>query len=522
MKLVKKIALLCLIGIVLILRFWGLDKVPPHLRNDEAALGYNAYSILQTAKDEHGHFLPILFQSFGDWKPGLYVYLTIPFVAVLGLSEWAVRLPAAISGILGIYLLYHLVWNLFGNRRIAFASAFSLAITPWHIAFSRGAWEAQVSVTLILAGLVFLIKSINGKHKYLIASAGFFGLSLLTSHSAKPAIPLVLLSFFIAYSKKFCKIPFKIILLSCLVFLILSLPVILSFFNGKSTRVSSLMFSNKYHDGQLGLIANDFLYNWANHYNLSVLFLKGDGNPQHTAADFGAFIALDLVLLFLGFKTLIRLKTINHEAKIFILFLLILTPLSSALTIEGVNFVRYLMFLTVINILIGLGINNFKINFTYAAFSLLYIFSYLLFLDAYFIHTPAKNGAWQYGYKETIQTISMIQKKFPKIYIPQGGDQPYIFFLFYQNYTPWKFQAISSAITIPNGSGMGMDYISQLENIEFVDFNKFNPPANQSFLVVLPANHTYSLNLPLKTIYEIKDPIGLTIYKLEEYIPKNE
>lgn len=508
----EKSILLIIILVAILLRFYRLDSIPPHLRNDEAALGYSAYSILQTQRDEHGRFLPILFQSFGDWKPGLYVYLTVPFIAILGLTELAVRLPAAISGILGIYLLYLLVCNLFQNKKIALFAAFSLALTPWHIAFSRSAWEAQITVTLMLAGSIFLIKSINQNHKYLIISAGFLGVSLLTSHSAKPAIPLLLLSFLLAYWKNVLRLPLKTIILSCLLFLILSLPVILSFTNGKDTRISSLLLTNNYQN---------LLVKLADHYSLSAIFIKGDGNPQHSAADFGAFIALDIVFLFLGLRTLAQLRNVKNETKIFILLLLILTPISSILTSEGVNFVRYLWFFIPVNILIGLGLSNFKKNLAWGILSLLYLFFFLLFLDAYFIHTPAKNGAWQYGYKEMVNFISPIQKNYQSIYIPQGNDQPYIFFLFYQQYPPEKFQNISSLVTILNGSGRGMSYTSKLDNIEFVNLQQFSPPADKPYLIVLPANNTYKLRSSLKIIYEIKDPIGFTLYKLYEYIPQN-
>lgn len=501
------------------LRLWNLGSFPPSLRSNEASFGYNAYSILKTGKDESGEFLPILFKSFGDWKPGTYFYLTVPFVAILGLNEWAVRLPAAISGVLSIYLLYLLVLSLFGSQKFALASAFSLSISPWHIAFSRGAWDAEVALTLTLAGMLFFIKSLNQNNKYLIVSAGFFGMSLLTSHGAKPAIPFLLLSFLLAYWKKIIIIPSRIILLSSFLFIILSLPIIFSFFNGKNTRVASLLFTNKYQDTQVETIAHDFFKSWANHYSLPALFIKGDGNPQHSAADFGAFITLDIVFLFLGLQTFIKLNGINKEVKIFMLILLILAPLSSVLA-GDVNFERYLMFFIPMNIILGLGINNFKKNLFWGIFLLLYLFSFLLFLDSYFIHTMAKNGAWQTGYKDIVNHITPIQSKYQKIYVPQGGDQPYIFFLFYKKYPPEKFQSISTSVNIPNGSGTGMDYVSSLDNIEFVDFNRFNLPMNQKSLIVLPVNDTYKFEASLKTIYEIKDPIGFTLYKIAEYNPK--
>ena len=51
-----------IVGIILfaaVLRFWQLGQIPPSLYWDEASLGYNAYSILLTARDEHSKFIPV-------------------------------------------------------------------------------------------------------------------------------------------------------------------------------------------------------------------------------------------------------------------------------------------------------------------------------------------------------------------------------------------------------------------------------------------------------------------------------
>jgi hypothetical protein len=52
-----------------------IASTPILLNPDEAALGYNAYSILQTGKDEHGQSFPLHLKSFGDYKPALYTYI---------------------------------------------------------------------------------------------------------------------------------------------------------------------------------------------------------------------------------------------------------------------------------------------------------------------------------------------------------------------------------------------------------------------------------------------------------------
>ena len=96
----KNIILLFLIILLAFaLRFWKLDSYPA-INADEAAIGYNAYSLIQTGMDEHGHSWPIHFQSFNDYKPGLYFYTVLPFVKILGLNAWAVRIPGALFGVI--------------------------------------------------------------------------------------------------------------------------------------------------------------------------------------------------------------------------------------------------------------------------------------------------------------------------------------------------------------------------------------------------------------------------------------
>src|SRR6185369_10815382 len=139
----KKYLLIGIIIIATVLRLWHLNINPPSLTPDEAALGYNAYSILKTGRDEYGTFMPIIFKSFGDYKPGFYIYTTVPFVAVFGLNEWSVRLPSAVAGILAVFLLYKIMQLLFEKNEtfssLPIISTFLLAISPWHIYFSRGA-----------------------------------------------------------------------------------------------------------------------------------------------------------------------------------------------------------------------------------------------------------------------------------------------------------------------------------------------------------------------------------------------
>ena len=183
----KKISFyLILISVMaFILRAWRLGSYPPLLW-DEASLGYNAFSILKTGKDEYGSFLPLIFKSFGDYKPGLYVYLVLPFIKLFGLTELAVRLPAVILGSLTPLFLYLFVKEVWEDEKVALFSASLLTFLPWHIHFSRGAWESNVLVFFLVLGSWLFVK-----RKY-FGCLLFFLLALWTYQGAKMMVPLIL------------------------------------------------------------------------------------------------------------------------------------------------------------------------------------------------------------------------------------------------------------------------------------------------------------------------------------------
>ena len=55
--------------------------------------GYEAYSILNYGIDRNGNVLPVFLVSWGSGQNALYTYILIPFIKLLGLSSFSVRLP---------------------------------------------------------------------------------------------------------------------------------------------------------------------------------------------------------------------------------------------------------------------------------------------------------------------------------------------------------------------------------------------------------------------------------------------
>jgi len=193
----KRVFLILVLFLAAFLRFYHLGSNPPSLAWDEAALGYNAYSIGLTGKDEFGRFLPIdYFASFGDYKPPLYVYAAVLPIKILGLNEFAVRFPSAFFGVLTVFLTYFLVRLLFPKLKeswLPVLSALFLALSPWHTQLSRAAWEANLALFWVVLGAFLFLKSLDDQHWWLVFSALCFAASFYTFNSARVFSPLLVL-----------------------------------------------------------------------------------------------------------------------------------------------------------------------------------------------------------------------------------------------------------------------------------------------------------------------------------------
>ena len=504
MKIIRKhlVPILLFLVIVLagVLRIWNLGNNPPALTPDEASLGYNAYSILKTGKDEYGKALPIIFKSFGDYKPGLYVYLAVPFVAVFGLSEFAVRLPSALFSILAVFLIYQVTRLLFPDRpRLGLISAFVLAVTPWSIYFARGAWEVNVALTLTLGGVYFFLKAQKNAW-HIISSVFCFSLTFLTYQGAKLSTGLVIVILTALYWKNvvgFLKASKKQVVLSLFLGLVITTPIIFSLFSGQTGRLTVFsIFSytrpveyvqNILDQGGEKLGSKNYylfhsealnfkmgiLTRWFNHFSGKFLFTEGDWmNPTHSAPYQGVLLLTDILLLVFGIAALARRGSTKESW--FIWLWLILSPLPAALSRDQIHAVRALNMVAPAVIILSLGFDKLldllrplKYKFAlYVLFVMFYVLGFLYFAYAYYIHVPSHNSQYlEYGYKQVVETVSKIQKNYATVKVQQSFAQPYIYFLFYEKYDPAKYQ--KTAELADSGLKGDVGYVLRLDNIEF-------------------------------------------------------
>lgn len=360
----RRFALVFVIAVAFLLRIIWLASYPAGFNADEASFGYDAYSILKTGRDQWGNLMPLVLKSFGDYKSPLYSYLTIPSIKILGLTKFAVRLPNVIIGTLAVISLYLLSNELykkkFGILNLPFGilPAFLLAINPWHIMLSRGAFEANLITFFLPMGIFFFLKGLKD-YKFLIFSSLFFGLNLFTYHSAKLLTPLTVLGLIVVFWKKIVGIKFQKTLPALIVFLIFFSALLYSFKIGGGGRISersiiqgaleqgaeekiklinagqnpvlAKILHNKYQ-----VVVQRFVSNYLQYFSTKFFITNGAGEGYYgMIPGIGTVYIFDLVL-FAGILILLFKKEMRWMITLLFLWLLA-APLPAALS-TGVGY----------------------------------------------------------------------------------------------------------------------------------------------------------------------------------------
>jgi 4-amino-4-deoxy-L-arabinose transferase-like glycosyltransferase len=113
-------------------------------------------------------------------------------IAILGMSEWSVRLAPAIIGILSVPILYFPVRKMFGTA-VAIVTSLLLATSPWHLVWSQsGRFYALLLLFYTLALLTFYIGMEQNKFGYLVLSLILMGLAATERLLALHIVPVVM------------------------------------------------------------------------------------------------------------------------------------------------------------------------------------------------------------------------------------------------------------------------------------------------------------------------------------------
>ena len=539
-----------------ILRLYHLGKTPLSLEWDEVALGYDAYSLLKTGRDQFGQFLPATFRSLDDYKPPLYEYLTVPSVFLFGLNAFSTRLPSAVIGIATVYLLYFAALPLFSQipliknhaTKASLLAVFFLSISPWHIQFSRAAFEVNLALFITLLAVYFFLRGLTDS-RYFIISTVFFGLDLFSYHSSRVVAPLLLLSLLIIFNQS---LPSRKAVLSHLIIFGIFLMAVFPVLSSKDAQIrfratnifrpaaryldepdlDKIFLEKRLNDSSAGyslagkifhnqrLIYFDYLTlkkafsKYLSNFGFEYLFISGDA-PLHHAPGFGLFHIFEFLPLIIGIIFLL-FKGLNRYS-LFLFAWLLIAPVPNAVTREAPHSVRTLLILPTYQILIGTGmiliysLLSYQKRWVYLSFfiilSVLFAVNHSYYLHQYFVHTNYDVAAnWKFGRQEAVAFTQALKYKYDRVFVSLTVDMPYIFWLFYANYPPEEYLAEGGTV-----SGGFADERNKFDKYQFRNFNYRSIPATGKLLLVgTPIDFPPDANI-IKTIKNPDGTIALLI-----------
>lgn len=546
MKFLRANGLLILIIILAAtVRIIKLSSIPIGFNDDEAAFGYNAYSILKYGFDEWGRTLPFpTFESFGDWKLVFYLYLTVISQFIFGVSEFATRFPSAVFGTLTVAATYFLAKQLF-DKRVALVSALFLAISPWHIVASRNAFESDLLSFFIATGTFFFLKATKEK-KFLYLATILFSICFYIYRSSWLFIPLFLAVIFYLFRASFIKSK-DLILKNFIILVIIVVPLaptVLTF-KGQSrfmqesfvTGVTRIGITNEVNerrgicrDNVPGAIcsiaynkyiffAKSYVANYLKNLSYETFFENSSPTGFQSFAKRGAFYLFELPLIVAGLIFMFKTKT--PATKILIPWIL-LAPVGAAITGIG-NYGRINLIMPAPQIIAAFGLVSLvtlikNINFQklaiLAAFLAIFYSFVKLTIDIFYIEPFYTSRYQRYGYRELFKFLTSRETDYNQFIISRKIDNShqYIQYLFTQKIDPKFLQVNAKRAREKDGwvvfQSLGkFTFVSSVPGIESLP--------EKSLLVVGEKEVSYPVG-PVHVLKYLNGDIGFEIYEIDQ------
>ncbi len=361
MRTIEQWLLVCVVAVILLFslfRFSFLAEVPGGFFVDESSIGYNAWSILHSGRDEHGAVFPLYFKAFGDYKNPLFVYSVVPLLALFGDSITSVRLASALWGAGALIVFFFLLRKMGFSRLGIWGAGLLLVTSPWFVQLSRVAFEvASVPFFLLSAVVTYYIlaeskKPSFAKIKLLVFLFVTFLAGAFYAYTATRMIAP--LAFIVGLALIHKKIGYKVFILGGLLFGIYLLPLLFSqtvMSGALSARYSVVGLSHYTHS--VGEFTREFLYNYIGHFSPHFLWNGADGNLRHVPTPYGSFYLSSIPFLLCGLFVLY--KKLHQPFYRWLGFLVLAGPIPSALTIQSPHVLRSVSFLVILYVVAALG-----------------------------------------------------------------------------------------------------------------------------------------------------------------------
>ncbi len=488
-KLLTPKFLLTLICILfLFTRLYKITEIPPSVYWDEASIGYNAYSVLQSGKDEWGRLYPLDFEAFGEYKLPIYIYATAFTAGIFGLNELAVRLPAVLFSLGVVLMSFLLARKLTKDTKVGLLTAFFITISQWFFIVSRTGFEATAGLLFFTAGIYFFISALEGQKGLLVLSVISFVLTLYSYNSFLIISPLTLLILSAVYFKQLSLYIRRnlILFLFCLIIIITGgLGIVNSVSSGRISRLDEVGISGAYNHRKYQTLIT-VGKNYLSHFNPQFLFFTGDENGRSQLPGAGQLNLIYLPLFVLGLVYIFKQRKREY---LLLLFLLLIAPIPASITRESPHALRSLSvvpFIALISSLGALKLTFYNRSLYIKAIIILTLGVFLSYYQA-FISNYNKETAdeWQYGYKGFFDKYKSDFSEFDNILISDRYNQPYIFALFYLRYDPAKFR---SEVKYNTSIRRKTSLVKSFDKYTFTNIDYYQLPKGKNLIFTHPTD----------------------------------
>ena len=436
----EKLIVIFIICLGAALRLAMLGVLPEGLNQDEASAGYEAWSILNYGIDRHGYSLPVLLRAWGSGQNVLFSYLSMPFIAMFGLSAFSLRLTSALFGIMTLYVFWLLAREARG-RGFALTALLVLAVNPWHIMISRWALESNLLPFFLLLGIYLMVLSLR-RPAAILPSAAAFALSLYAYGTAFIFLSLFLI-FGVFWLIRHDGFKPKYFLPALALFVIIALPITICQINNVTgyrdltllgLSLPKLTESRQAATTIFGGGVTSPVQNFETFF--SIITKQSDGLPFNSMPPFyGIYYFWGLPFVVAGLISSVA-SFRDRRSEVPMLVALIVSVLCSFFIVPNINRMNMAWLPLIYFEAVGMYMlmRRMKKYFIVPVFSLLV--SVAFFISSYV-------GAFQsspYYFPGLRQAFEYVEKLEPEsVFVSNYVNQPYIFALFYNEISPYDF-----------------------------------------------------------------------------------
>ncbi len=463
---VKALIIAVVVGVAFGARWFRIDMAPASVNWDEAALGYNSYSMLKTGRDEFGKAMPVSLRSFDDYKPAGYAYLAVPAIFFAGLTETSTRFPSVVMGTLIVFFVIYIGSKISGKFSVGVAAGAITAFSPWALHFSRIAFESNVGTAWYMAGVAAFIYSLKNKNYYPV-SVALFILSMYMYHAQRVIAPLTLIALTLVFwEQKKIYLKSKWLRL-VIVAVMLGLPLGVSFLTepaGSRLAATNIFKLWPFVPKDFPLLIFNPVYSLAwqltgqfmAYFSPANLFFRGSTEPILRIPGLALFNVEILPFWLVGMLQVFR----NKRLRKILLPILILGPLPGVVTWNWFSVIRTISLYPIFGIVAAVGLvwllekiapKGIRFVATLAISGLCGLAFLFNFLTISLFAPYVTYGDFQPGFEFSVPYMLSEAKKYNKVIIDSPHIAPYIFVLFYGQYPPDQY--LSEAGLNRNNSG---------------------------------------------------------------------